>query len=320
LLTINAIASLGVEALWRLIRRFMRPLPARTRAQIIFTLRVFPLAGAFIVVAALILPSYLTYEPWPSDEVVTAKLAALTLISAVGIGLAVWRGLVSLRATRRIVANWRRHAEVLDLEGAPVSAYRIRHPFPVIAVAGVIRPRLFIASQIFDSLNDDEITAAIRHEAGHLAMRDNLKRALMRVCRDVLMILPCGRILDRDWGEAAEAAADEYAARAGAASALDLASALIKIARLIPEGVKPARPAGAFLIDDDVDGVVWRVRHLTRLAEMSEAVEWRGAIATRLAMWACPCAFLGGVASTAASPAVLARLHAGLEQIFWFLS
>src|SRR5262249_52807840 len=153
--------------------RFMRPLPARTRAQIIFTLRVFPLAGAFIVVAALILPSYLTYEPWPSDEVVTAKLAALTLISAVGIGLAVWRGLVSLRATRRIVANWRRHAEVLDLEGAPVSAYHIRHPFPVIAVAGVIRPRLFIASQIFDSLNDDEITAAIRHEAGHLAMRDN---------------------------------------------------------------------------------------------------------------------------------------------------
>jgi Zn-dependent protease with chaperone function len=251
---------------------------------------------------------------------VTAKLAALTLISAVGIGLAIWRGLVSLRATRRIVADWLRHADAIDLEGAPVSAYRIRHPFPVIAMAGVIRPRLFIASQVFDSLNDGELTAAIRHEAGHLAMRDNLKRALMCVCRDVLMIVPCGRVLDRDWAETAEAAADEYAARAGAACALDLASALIKIARLIPEGVKPTMPAGAFLIDDDVDGVVWRVRRLTRLADMSEAIKGRGAMATRLAIWACPCAFLAGVASTAASPAVLANLHAGLEQIFWFLS
>jgi Zn-dependent protease with chaperone function len=320
LLTINALASLGVEALWRAIRRFMRPWPARTRAQIIFTLRVFPLASALTVVAALILPSYLTYEPWPPDEVVTAKLAALTLISAVGIGLASWRSFASSRATRRIVTDWLRHAETIDLEGAPVSGYRIRHPFPVIAMSGVIRPRLFIASQIFDSLNDDEINAAIRHEAGHLVMRDNLKRALMRVCRDTLMIVPCGRILDRDWSEAAEAAADEYAARAGAVSALDLALALIKIARLIPEGVKPTRPAGAFLIGDDVDGVARRVCQLTRLAEMSNKAEERGAIAQRLAMWFCPYLFLAGVACTAASPTVLARLHAVLEQIFWFLS
>jgi hypothetical protein len=84
-------------------------------------------------------------------------------------------------------------------------------------------------------------------------MRDNLKRALMRACRDVLVIVPCGRILDRDWSEVAEAAADEHAARAGATVALDLASALIKIARLIPEGVKPTMPAGAFLIDDNYD-------------------------------------------------------------------
>jgi Zn-dependent protease with chaperone function len=320
LLAINALASLGVEALWRAMRCFMRPWPARTRAQIIFTLRVFPLASALTVVAALILPSYLTYEPWPPDEVVTAKLAALTLISAIGIGLAMWRSFASLCATRRLVADWLCNAEAIDLEGAPVSAYRIRHPFPVIAMSGVIRPRLFIASQIFDSLNDDEITAAIRHEAGHLAMRHNLKRALMRVCRDVLMILPCGRILDRDWSEAAEAAADEYAARAGAASALDLALALIKIVRLIPEGMKPTRPAGAFLIDDDVDGVAWRVRQLTRLAEMSKEAEERGAITPQLAMWACPYVLLAGLACTAASPAVLARLHEVLEQIFWFLS
>jgi Zn-dependent protease with chaperone function len=317
LLTINALASLGAAALWRAIKRAARRWPARTRAQVVFALRVFPLASALIGVAALILPSYLTYEPWPPDEVVTAKLAALTLISAGGIGLALWRGFSSWRATRRLVADWLRLAEVIHPEGAPISAHRIRHPFPVIAVVGVIRPRLFIASQIFDSLSPNEITAALRHEAGHLVRRDNLQRVLMRACHDVLMI---GRSLDRDWGAATEAAADEHAAREGAAVALDLAAALIKIARLVPAGAKPTLPAGAFLIDDEVDGVVWRVRQLARLAEMSAAAAERGAAAMHLAMWAGSCVFLAGVAYIVASPAGLAKVHAGLEQIFWWLS
>jgi len=214
LLVLNALASLGAEALWRVIGRAACRWSARTRAQIIFSLRVFPLAGALIGVAALILPSYLTYEPWPIDDVVTTKIAALTLISALGIGLAARRGLTSWRVTQRLAANWTRNAEAVRLAESPVPVYRICHPFPVVAVVGVSRPRFFIASQIFDSLSHDEITAVVRHEAGHLAMRDNLKRVLMRICRDVLMIAPCGRSLDRDWGEATEAAADEHAARA----------------------------------------------------------------------------------------------------------
>jgi len=320
LLTINALASLGAEALWRAIKPIARRWSAGMRAQVIFALRVFPLAGALVSVALLIVPSYLTYEPWPPDEVVTVKLAAVTLISAIGIGLAVWRGVASWRATRRLVADWMQQAKAVRLEAAPIPAYRIQHPFPVIAVVGALRPRLFIAGQIFDSLNQDEIAAAIRHEAGHLATRDNLKRVLMRACRDALTIVPCGRSLDRDWSEVAEAAADEHAARAGAPIALDLAAALVKIARMIPQGAKPTMPAGAFLIDVEADGVVWRVRRLTQLAEIGKVSEERGAAVTRLAMWASPCVFFAGVVYTAANPAMLARLHAGLERIFWFLS
>ncbi len=320
LLAINALASLGAEALWRAIRRGACRWSARTRAQIIFSLRVFPLAGALIGVAALILPSYLTYEPWPIDDVVTTKIATLTLISALGIGFAFRRGLASWRVTQRLAAIWMRDAEVVSLAESPIPVYRIRHPFPVVAVVGVSRPRLFIANQIFDSLSHDEIAASVRHEAGHLAMRDNLKRVLMRICRDVLIIAPCGRSLDRDWGEATEAAADEHAARAGADIALNLASALIKIARLIPAGAKPAMPAGAFLIDEEDDGVVWRVRQLTQLAETSEEANGRSVVVTQLALGACLSLFLVGVVAAAASPMLLARLHAGMEHIFWFLS
>jgi len=80
----------------------------------------------------------------------------------------------------------------------------------VIAVVGSIRPRLFVAGQVLDSLTDEEMLAAIAHECGHLAA-DNFKRVLLRACRDMLTIVPCGRSLDRAWAENAEAAADESA-------------------------------------------------------------------------------------------------------------
>ncbi|HMY76678.1 MAG TPA: hypothetical protein PLQ88_32965, partial [Blastocatellia bacterium] len=100
----------------------------------------------------------------------------------------------------------------------------------------------------------------------HLAARDNLKRALLRACRDALTIVPCGRLLDREWAAASEAAADEYAARKGGETALDLAAALVKIARLAPAGTRPAMPAGALLIGEDVGGVAHRVKLLARMA------------------------------------------------------
>src|SRR5919202_1119057 len=112
------------------------------------------------------------------------------------------------------------------------------------AGVGTLRPRLFIAQQLFAALTEAELRAALAHECGHLATRDNLKRAVLRACRDVLTIVPAGRTLDRAWDESTEAAADEHAARdGGAAAALDLAAALVKIARLAPPGMRPTLPA-----------------------------------------------------------------------------
>ncbi|HSP62933.1 MAG TPA: hypothetical protein VLQ90_08135 [Pyrinomonadaceae bacterium] len=45
LLTINALASLLAAAGWRLLEWPLRNLPARTRAEILFALRVSPPAG-----------------------------------------------------------------------------------------------------------------------------------------------------------------------------------------------------------------------------------------------------------------------------------
>src|SRR5438093_1171007 len=94
-------------------------------------------------------------------------------------------------------------------------ARRRRRRRAVARLARTTRPRLFVAQQLCDALSPVELSAALAHERGHLAARDNLKRALLRACRDVLTIVPAGRTLDRAWAESAEAAADEHAAGAG---------------------------------------------------------------------------------------------------------
>jgi Zn-dependent protease with chaperone function len=320
LLTINALATLLATTLWRAVAVRAQHLAAQTRAQIIFALRIFPTVFALACVLALLAPSYILHEPTVTDETVSTKLALLAFASAIGLGLALWRGFAAWRVTRRLVANWLRNAQPLHIEGVRVPAYLIRHQFPVVAIVGAFKPRLFIASQIFDTLNADEIAAAIAHEGGHLATFDNFKRACLRACRDALTIVPCGRSLDRAWAEAAEAAADEYAARGGASVALDLASALVKIARIAPPTAKPTMPASAFLVGEDACGVNWRVRRLTQLASPDGAVRAPRINASPLAFWLGLSAFITALALVATHSNTLWLMHGIIERIVSILS
>src|SRR6266852_9216742 len=85
LLTINAVASLAAAGLWRLIERPMRRCSARARAEVLFAMRVGPPALAVLSVAALLIPSYLVYEPYSTNEFVSKKLSALALVCAIGL-------------------------------------------------------------------------------------------------------------------------------------------------------------------------------------------------------------------------------------------
>jgi Zn-dependent protease with chaperone function len=182
LLTFNALAATLASALWSAIRVRAEDWPAAARARLLFALRVFPAIIAVFCVGALLLPAYIAHEPRPAVEPVSLKLGVLAAISAAGLLLALWRGVAAWVATHRLIKNWLRVAEPISFDQIP--AYRLRHQFPVIAVVGAIRPKLFIADQLFQSLTCEEMAAAIAHESGHLAARDNLKLAALRVCRD----------------------------------------------------------------------------------------------------------------------------------------
>ena len=320
LLAFNSLATLVTGGLWRLLGSTTRSWSASSRARLLFSLRTLPALLAFLFGALLLVPSYLAYEPRHSAESVSLKLGLLAFLSAVGLAVSLVRGIATHRATSKLTADWLRQGTPIKIAGINIDAYQIHHSFPLIGIVGFLRPRLFIASQVLELLTAEEISAAIAHENGHLAARDNLKRGLLQACRDVLLIIPTGRLLDRSWSEASEEAADENAARQGNAMALDLASALVKIARIVPLGARPTMPAGVFLLgDEETKGIKFRVGRLIALAATERGTGSRSRGLTKVFAWAPAIILLVGFAIAATNPYLLSRVHYLIEHAVFVL-
>ncbi|HEY6232322.1 MAG TPA: M56 family metallopeptidase [Pyrinomonadaceae bacterium] len=320
LLTFNSIASVVIAGIWRLGGRATDGWSASARARLLFSLRTLPALLAVLFVTLLLLPSYLAYEPRHSAESVSLKLGLLALLSGAGLTVSIFRGIATHRATAKLTSDWLRQGTPIKIAGIDIDAYQIQHQFPLIGIVGFLRPRLFIASQVLELLTPEEITAAIAHENGHLVARDNLKRGLLQACRDALLIIPSGRLLDRSWSEASEEAADENAARQGNAVALDLASALVKIARIVPLGARPTMPAGVFLLgDEESKGIRSRVGRLIALAAAERGSGAKHELLTNLFAWIPAGLLLIAFAVAAANPYLLSQVHYLVEHAVFVL-
>jgi Zn-dependent protease with chaperone function len=323
LLAINATATMAAAGLGRINKRLLWKCSARTRAEILFVMRIGPAVIAIVALAAFMIPSYLIYEPHKTEEFVSWKLGTLAALSAAGVGLAIARGVRSWLATRSLLKKWLSTSTSIQLEAVAVPAFVVQHPFPIIAVVGAFRPRLFIADQVLESLSQEELAAAIAHECGHLAARDNFKRSVMRISRAALLLIPCGRSLDRAWSDASESAADEHAAQRSSLVALNLASALVRIAKMIPKGQQQILPASvsAFLSGDvELPGVKVRVRRLVELAATDPRQLVSSAPLFRFMPWFVLTALVVTSVLLESRPQVLAAVHTFLEQVVKLLS
>ena len=321
LLAVNAVATAAAAGLWHVFKRPLIRCSARTRAELLFVMRMGPPVIAIIWIVAFMIPSYLEYEPYTTNEFVSKKLGALAAISAIGVTFAIWCGLRSWQATRSLLKKWLRDATPVELDSVDVPAFRLPHSFPIIAVVGTLRPRLFIAEHVLRSLSRDELVAAIAHEYGHMAAHDNLKRSLLRASRAALLIIPCGRSLDRAWGQASEAAADEYAAQQSSRVALNLASALVRIARLIPTDERVVMPSSAFLVGgEETRGVKARVKRLVELASIDPKSLVSSAPLIRLLPSIVLVAVVAIGLTIESRPAVLATVHSFIENVVAVLS
>jgi Zn-dependent protease with chaperone function len=266
---------------------------------------MFPTTASTLFVVLFFLPGFVRLEPAETTEKVSVLMVAAVSAPVL---IFVWggiKGLLSWLATERLVRRWVSRGERRSIPGSP--AYRINSDFPVVCLAGVLRPRLFISSKVLSSCTPEEIAAVLAHETAHRRRGDNLKRLLMRFCPDFLAWTRTAQSMERTWSATSDLAADESATGNDVDARADLAAALVKVARLAAgRRFLPDILASAFQRGECIDR---RVRRL-----LDEPV---GAPARRyISAWT----VLGTVVlSLACEPKVLEHVHRATETIFHLL-
>ena len=240
-------------------------------AKFLFLFRMFPFALTLLIVLGFCIPSYLWLEPLASGEKV-----GLACLSAATMGFIVWMLSVfrvgfSLLRTSRYMTTCRRNGQEVTVDGEAAPVLVLKRDAPVMAVAGLVRPRLIVSRGVLHKLTPEQREAAFRHEQAHQASRDNLKRFLCLLAPDALPFVSGFRKIERQWARYTEWAADDHAVDGDSNRALSLAAALVSVAKM---GVdhQPAYLLSSLyspLVADDEDLAV-RVDRLLREQQYAE--------------------------------------------------
>lgn len=218
------------------VMRMAERLKPSSAARLLFAVRMLPFTLTLFAVLAFCIPSYLWLEPEATGE----KVGFVCFLTAV-LGAAIWalaivRVVHAVRGTARYLHRCERHGQQISMPGETAPALLLRDKSPVLAVAGVVHPRLVISRRVMRGLTADQIDAALCHERAHRSSGDNLKRFLMLLAPDVLPFMRGFATLERSWAKAIEWAADDQASAGDPRRALSLADALVRVARM---GNKP---------------------------------------------------------------------------------
>jgi len=273
---VSSLVSLAVVRLAPITAAWLARYSAGWRAAFLFRVRLLPGALALLVSFGMALPIFLVYEPADTGESLSMTLLVLALAGSVLIARGAWRAALAWHATREVRLSWQARGRRVNEFESTLPLFAIDESFPTVAVIGVFQPVLFIAERVLRECPPEEIRAMLRHEAAHVTVRDNLKRFLIRACPDMLR---SGGALDRAWALAAEEAADAAAVAEQPGSAIELAQALIRVARLAPTAPAPEL-ASAFYLGGSIES---RVRHLIGAPPATEAPTRPGLVALAVA-------------------------------------
>ena len=255
-LLVNLVTSsvLAVGAGW-----ILRRSTGTDSAAVWFAVRVLPAATALLFVVVVFVPSYWKYEPRDFVEGFDVTLTALALGAAALLVTAIARGVSAWRGAVRRTRVWMQSARPIAIAGTAIPVSEIDIDTPLMALVGVLRPRLLVTRGLVAALTDEELAASIAHEVGHSRARDNLTRLLMRATPDLLTATPAARAIERRWASAAEHRADRMAAHDGPVARCALASALVKVARLTPAMTPLAEPISTLIDGGEIASRVERL-------------------------------------------------------------
>jgi Zn-dependent protease with chaperone function len=279
------VLSLMVVSGWRYLR-FLRSASAQAQANLLFWARVFPLLASAFVTLVLVVPSFVLHEPRSIHEDMGVPLVlgvGCLLLFALG----AFRVVAAQAETSRVVADWLKGADALDA-GVTAPTFRANGT-PPLTLVGVCSPRVLVSEATVALLNRDELRVAVRHEIAHMRSRDNLKKLVFHCSPFPGMVS-----LENAWQEAAELAADDGAV-ASICDALDLATALIKLSRLMPVQGTPAFTMALVNGSGSVRGRVERLLAWDESKARPIQTRWRYALPPLLATILCAVAVYGDV-------------------------
>lgn len=248
-LLVYAALSIAVGRGWRWVALHLQRQSPRRVADVLFTLRVLPLSSAILITAVFTVPSFLLLEPRTIDEPIGGIPLALGVCGLIVGMIGIINAAFAMRRTSQAIAGWTRQAQpiatpasvpvlrILDSKSSQNLSTREAHSpatlapvitAPAMLAAGIARPKVLISGVVESLLSAQELRSALNHEVVHVRRRDNLKKLVLR-----FIAFPGMAALESAGLEATEMAADDEAV-ASAGEALDLASALIKLSRVVP--------------------------------------------------------------------------------------
>lgn len=246
----NAISSAAVA--W-LVHAFRHRRP-RSRPSVLLGIRLVPSVVSLLFVGALFLPAQWAWEPRDADETLGFALRGVAALGAAVLLRGVWRVVVTAWATHRV------NAGIPSYRRAAPNTYLV-DGLSGVSLAGIVRPRILIGRDVKAQLSCAELEVAVAHEVAHRDAFDNLARWCMRCAPDFLTGSRVAARLEHAWHVAAESRADARAIRGNRARAVDLASALIKVARLSAATTgQVSVPSWSTL--NDCELLEWRVQRL----------------------------------------------------------
>lgn len=203
--------------------------PAALRADRLLRLRLQPALWALGVLVFSAIGLY-RFESRDGDELLGRVFwlmgsfgAALLLIAVGRVARMQWR-------TMRLTRAWMADATPVALTGLSIPAFSINTGYPVVAILGVLRPRLVIDRLVLRACTGPELEAILAHERGHVRRWDNLRRLAFATVPGSWGTPG----LAQAWRDATEEAADDLAAASTDDARFHLATALLRVSRLAP--------------------------------------------------------------------------------------
>ncbi len=303
---INAVAGLLVSFSSRGAIYVAEKIEPRSGTRFLFSLRLLPLASGVAAVFGLCIPSYLWLEPQGAPERVGLVCLTLALLATASWLLSIMRVSRAIAFSVRCKRIWQQAGWETYFTGDSSAALVVKQDAPLLAQAGVFRPRLVISDGVLRSLSSRELEVALQHENAHRASRDNLKRLFLLLAPDPLPFVHGFSFLEKAWAKFAEWAADDAATRGDSLRALSLASALLRVARL---GASPRLSLlHTSLVADNQDLAARIDRLLRTQPTRQKTVSWMPIPATAALL------ATGSLATLPLWPATLSSVHWLLEE------